>query len=137
MYITTCAFFTHACVRSTPIASITSSVSRKPAVSIRRNLIPPNTHESSKLSRVVPAISETIARSSFNKAFSKVDFPALGLPTITVATPFLIAFPARKLATKGRIASNNWFTKSSKSFRSANSTSSSPKSNSNSIKDAK
>ncbi len=45
------------------------------------------------VSRVVPAISETIARSSFNNAFNKVDFPTLGSPTIATGIPFLITFP--------------------------------------------
>src|SRR3712207_7257764 len=45
---------------------------------------------SSMVSRVVPAISETMARSSFSKAFNRVDFPTLGFPAITTGTPFLI-----------------------------------------------
>ena len=45
------------------------------------------------VSLVVPGISETIALSSLIMLLSKVDFPALGLPTITTGTPFLIAFP--------------------------------------------
>ncbi|MNS85744.1 hypothetical protein D3C72_1196180 [compost metagenome] len=76
-----------------PILSTTSLVSRIPAVSINLNPIPPITNSSSMVSRVVPAISETIARSSFNKAFSKVDFPTFGSPTIATGIPFLITFP--------------------------------------------
>ena len=45
------------------------------------------------VSRVVPAISDTIARSSFSKALSKVDLPALGFPTIATGTPFFKTFP--------------------------------------------
>ena len=45
--------------------------------------------------RVVPAISETIARSSLSKALSNVDFPAFGRPAITVLIPFLITLPSR------------------------------------------
>ena len=48
---------------------------------------------SSTVSLVVPGIEETIARSSFNKAFSKEDFPALGLPAIATGTPFFITRP--------------------------------------------
>ena len=44
-------------------------------------------------SRVVPGISDTIARSSFNSVFSNVDFPAFGFPAITVGTPFFMTFP--------------------------------------------
>ena len=48
---------------------------------------------SSIVSRVVPAISDTIARSSFSKALSKVDLPALGFPTIATGIPFFKTFP--------------------------------------------
>jgi len=51
---------------------------------------------SSMTSLVVPGIFETIALSSFNKAFSKVDFPTLGFPTIATGTPFLITLPYSK-----------------------------------------
>ena len=44
--------------------------------------MPPRTMTSSMVSLVVPAISETMALSSFSKALSKVDFPTLGCPTI-------------------------------------------------------
>ncbi|MNR57171.1 hypothetical protein D3C85_1778960 [compost metagenome] len=73
--------------------STTSFVSRIPAVSINLNPIPPITNSSSIVSRVVPAMSETIARSSFNKAFNKVDLPTFGSPTIATGIPFLITFP--------------------------------------------
>ena len=92
---------------------------------------------SSIVSRVVPAISETIARSSFNNVFNKVDFPALGLPTIAVFTPFLIAFPNLKDKANLVTKSDTVLTKVTNSVRSANSTSSSAKSNSNSISEAK
>ena len=45
------------------------------------------------ISLVVPAISETIALSSFSNALSKVDFPTLGCPTIATGTPFLRTLP--------------------------------------------
>ena len=48
---------------------------------------------SSIVSLVVPAMEETIALFSLRILLSKVDFPALGLPVITVITPFLIALP--------------------------------------------
>ena len=79
-----------------PILSTTSFVSRIPAVSINLKPIPPIDISSSIVSLVVPAISLTMARSSFNKAFSKVDFPTLGSPTIATGIPFLITFPTAK-----------------------------------------
>ena len=72
---------------STPIFSTTSSVARMPAVSIMRRGTPPTLAYSSMESRVVPGISVTIARSSCNKALSKLDLPTLGLPTIAVMSP--------------------------------------------------
>ena len=44
-------------------------------------------------SLVVPAIGETIAFSSLNKALSREDFPTLGLPAMATGTPFLITLP--------------------------------------------
>ena len=38
-------------------------------------------------------MEETIALFSLRMLLSKVDLPALGLPAITVVTPFFIAFP--------------------------------------------
>ena len=48
---------------------------------------------SSIVSLVVPAMEETIALFSLRILFRRVDFPAFGLPAMTVLTPFLIAFP--------------------------------------------
>ncbi|MNZ01335.1 hypothetical protein D3C78_179520 [compost metagenome] len=48
------------------------------------------------VSRVVPAMSETMARSSFKKAFNKVDLPTFGFPAITTGTPFFNTFPCSK-----------------------------------------
>jgi len=45
------------------------------------------------VSLVVPAMEETIALFSLRILLRRVDFPALGLPAITVLTPFLMAFP--------------------------------------------
>ena len=124
-------------VRSIPKLSIVSLVSRIPAVSMNRKVIPPILTVSSITSRVVPWISLTMALSSFNNTFSKVDFPAFVSPMIATGTPFLMALPTL----------NEWANRemtcsiSSASFlnaeRSANSTSSSLKSNSNSIMEVK
>jgi hypothetical protein len=55
--------------------------------------MPPMVISSSIVSRVVPAISLTMARSSFNKAFKRVDFPTLGSPTMATGIPFFITLP--------------------------------------------
>ena len=65
-------------------------------MSINLNWIPFITIVSSILSLVVPSISETIALSSFNKAFKRDDFPAFGFPIIATGTPFLITLPYAK-----------------------------------------
>ena len=95
-YTTTCACSIFSNVLRIPMLSTTSCVSRIPAVSINRKPMPPITNSSSMVSRVVPAISETMARSSFNKAFKSVDFPTFGSPTIATGIPFLITFPTEK-----------------------------------------
>ena len=64
-----------------------------PAVSIKRNLYPLYVIISSIVSLVVPLMSDTMALSSFNIVFNKVDLPALGCPTIDIGIPCLIAFP--------------------------------------------
>lgn len=83
-------------VRSIPILSIASCVSRMPAVSMKRKVIPPMLIVSSMTSRVVPWMSLTIALSSFSRTFSRVDFPAFVSPMIATGMPFLIAFPTLK-----------------------------------------
>ena len=45
------------------------------------------------LSRVVPAISETMAFSSWERALSNDDFPAFGFPAIATGTPCFMALP--------------------------------------------
>ena len=80
--------------------STTSLVSLIPAVSINLKPIPPIAISSSTVSLVVPAMSETIARSSLRSALSKVDFPTLGSPTIATGIPFLITFPTAKESIK-------------------------------------
>jgi hypothetical protein len=47
-----------------PSASMSSVVSRSPAVSMKRNRIPSRVKVSSRVSRVVPGVSDTMARSS-------------------------------------------------------------------------
>jgi hypothetical protein len=83
---------------------------------------------SSIVSRVVPAILLTIARSSFSNAFSNVDFPALGLPIIATAVPFLMAFPYWKLSIRELSLYSILFSSPLSAVLSANSTSSSAKS---------
>ncbi len=91
--ITVCAFFIASIVRFIPRFSILSSVALIPAVSIRRNSNPSMYIFSSIVSRVVPGMSLTIARSSLRMAFISVDFPTFGLPIIATGMPFLMVFP--------------------------------------------
>ncbi len=114
-----------------------SVASRRPAVSISLKLIPWMLSTSSIVSRVVPGIWLTIARSSFKRVFSKVDLPAFGRPAITVLTPFLITLPNSNDCIRWPITlviscinCFNW-------SRLANSTSSSEKSSSSSTNEAK
>ena len=101
------------------------------------NITPSMIKRSSIVSLVVPGIAETMALSSLSNALSNVDFPALGRPAITVETPSWMAFPNWKLSNNFFIEIKILLTKNERFVRSANSTSSSPKSNSNSIKLAK
>lgn len=70
-----------------------SSVSCRPAVSMRRSSTPPTVAFSSTVSRVVPAMSVTMARSKPTSAFKSELLPAFGAPMMAVATPFLSTFP--------------------------------------------
>ena len=118
-----------------PICSITSPVCCLiPAVSINLYNTPSIFNSSSTVSLVVPGISLTKALCSFNKVFNKVDFPALGLPTMATCTPFFITFPNLKDSSKIFVLNCNCCTKISNSFLFAKATSSCEKSNSNSIK---
>ena len=117
--------------------STTSFVSRIPAVSIKRKFIPWIFSSSSIVSRVVPAISETMARSSFSKAFKSVDFPTFGSPTIATGIPFLMTFPTAKESINRFKTNSIRVNNSLNCVLSANTTSSSAKSNSSSIKEAK
>ena len=83
-------------VRSMPIFSTTSVVVRMPTVSIKRTKVPETLIVSSIVSRVVPCMLLTSARSSPTSALSRVDFPAFVSPTIATGIPFFNAFPKRK-----------------------------------------
>ncbi|CAI8188112.1 MAG: Uncharacterised protein [Formosa sp. Hel1_33_131] len=136
-YKTTCDCVIFSNVFLMPILSMVSSVVRMPAVSINRNLIPSIVISSSIASRVVPAMSLTMALSSFKSAFKSVDFPTFGAPIIEIGMPFLITFPVEKESIKCFKTLIMRCSNSSNCLRSANSTSSSEKSSSNSMSDAK
>ena len=85
-------------VRSIPFCSTISFVSRIPAVSTMRNGIPSKAVQCSMRSRVVPAISVTIAPSSPASAFSKLDLPTLGAPTKATVMPSARTTPRRAFA---------------------------------------
>ena len=80
-----CSISVHA--REMPIRSTSSVASRSPAVSIICKGMPSIWICSRNTSRVVPAISVTIAASLPAKAFSKLDLPAFGRPAITTFIP--------------------------------------------------
>ena len=86
-------------LRSMPICSTTSSVSRRPAVSMMWTGTPSRVICSRTVSRVVPAMSVTMAISSPAKALSRLDLPTLGAPT---RTTFM---PSRKIAPCSALAS--------------------------------
>ena len=73
--------------RSMPICSTLSGLLRKPAVSIMCKGRPSILIDSFKISRVVPAMSVTMARSCPARALSRLDLPALGAPAITTCIP--------------------------------------------------
>ena len=93
--------------------------------------------ESSIKSLVVPAISEVIAFSSFSIQFNKVDFPELGCPNIVTTIPSLNMLPSIYEDIKKLISSFKFLSNAINFFLLANSTSSSLKSSSSSINDAK
>lgn len=123
-------------VRSIPIFSMASCVSRIPAVSIKRKVIPCNTTVSSMTSRVVPCMSETMALSSLTRRLSSVDFPALVSPIMAVGTPFLMALPSVNESERRLMTRSISLARSVSFSRSANSTSSSLKSSSSSTSEA-
>ena len=73
--------------RRMPSRSIVSPPSRRPAVSTSVNSMPSIRTTSCSRSRVVPAMSVTIARSLPASALSSELLPALGGPTITACRP--------------------------------------------------
>ena len=113
-----------------------SCVSRMPAVSIKRKVIPCNTTVSSMTSRVVPCMSETMALSSLTRRLSSVDFPALVSPIMAVGTPFLMALPSVNESERRLMTRSISLARSVSFSRSANSTSSSLKSSSSSTSEA-
>ncbi len=120
-----------------PMLSIISVVCLSPAVSINLKLIPLMVMVSSIASRVVPAISETMAFSSFSILFNSVDFPTFGFPTIATGTPCLITLPYLNDSNSLVVCRSILLIKSLSWARSANSTSSSLKSSSSSISEIK
>ena len=75
--------------------STASPVSRSPAVSVSSTRTPPICTASVSVSRVVPGISVTIARSPPSSAFSRLLLPAFGLPQSTTRKPSSSMRPAR------------------------------------------
>src|SRR5690348_1640044 len=86
--------------RRMPSPSTTSADSRKPAVSARVKSTPYSTIDSRSTSRVVPGMSVTIARSLPASAFSRLDLPTLGSPTITACMPSVRRAPRRAASSK-------------------------------------
>ena len=92
-------------LRLMPKLSTGSELSLIPAVSIKRRVTPRHSTLSSMLSRVVPAISVTIARSRPAKALSREDLPTLVSPTIAAVMPFLTMLPLRQVSKSARVFS--------------------------------
>ena len=119
-------------VLSMPMRSILSSDSLMPAVSMKRKSRPLTFIVSSIVSLVVPGTSETMALSSPSNVFSNVLLPALAGPAMATGMPLRMAFPKRKLSDSLVIWAIASSTRDISWLRSANSTSSSLKSNSSS-----
>ncbi len=76
-------------LRSTPMSSARSRVSlRMPAVSTSTRGMPFRFSVSSSVSRVVPGMGVTMARSARNRALSRLLLPTLGWPTMAVRMPW-------------------------------------------------
>ncbi len=82
--------------RCTPSRSTRSWVSRRPAVSVMRKGMPCRLANSSMVSRVVPGVGLTMARSKPSRRLSRLDFPALGSPQRTRRTPSRRMRPSRR-----------------------------------------
>ena len=122
--------------RSMPIFSTGSSLWRIPAVSLKRRRYGPASAVSSTMSRVVPWMLLTIARSSPSNALSSDDLPTFVLPIIATGIPSFMAFPAAKLSERFCRARADSSARARSLSREANSTSSSLKSSSSSRSDA-
>ena len=90
-------------LRSTPIASTTSDVSRMPAVSVSRRGMPRREICSSIVSRVVPGMSVTMLRCSPRKRFISEDLPTLGLPTMATERPSRRIFPSSAFSSRAEM----------------------------------
>ena len=88
--------------RSTPSRSTASAVSLRPAVSVIRNGMPRRLASSSIVSRVVPGLALTIARSKPSNRLRRLDFPAFGSPQRTRRTP------SRRIRPSFAVASRRW-----------------------------
>ena len=73
--------------RSTPMRSASSAPSRMPAVSVMRTGAPHISSVSSSVSRVVPGMEVTIARSVPMSALKRLDLPAFGAPNMATNAP--------------------------------------------------
>ena len=71
-----------------------------------RSSTPPSVAFSSTVSRVVPAMSVTMARSKPTSAFKSELLPAFGAPTMAVATPLLSTLPRAKVPSKSESTSS-------------------------------
>lgn len=80
-------------LRRIPMLSIWSVVWRSPAVSRKRNTRPSIWAVSSTMSRVVPCMGLTMARSSPTSWLSSVDLPTLGAPMMATGMPLRMALP--------------------------------------------
>ncbi len=113
--------------------SIASVDSRRPAVSMKRKRMPSMLRVSSMVSRVVPSMSETMARSSPRRELRSVLLPAFVAPTMAVWMPLRRALPSRNESIRRVMCPDVPSTRAASLERSANSTSSSLKSSSSSI----
>ena len=103
-------------LRRMPSRSIVSLDSCRPAVSMNWTAIPRICASSEMVSRVVPATSETIARSRPSSWLSRLDLPALGRPTMATRMPRRISCPSLAVASSSSIkrqASSSRFPKPS------------------------
>lgn len=92
----------------------------RPAVSMRVWSSFPYSYGTSTASRVVPAISETMVRSSLRMALMSDDLPAFGLPTMAIFRPVLATCSSASAIFSARSAAIGWMTFSICSMRSWN-----------------